>query len=234
MTDFDVDKAIRFDTAILVDVYLKGLSGGFRDLIVQMAIEAHRALKAQCVRSTTILAAEVVHRANCELILQELREARQITYNRTPKKSILIDLTNDPVDDILDTLTFNDTIILLYERALIDDQIALHMHALRHLRNQVIHKDFPVLHYYDPPSMLTDDEFRELLQRKRELQPRQFAFFMTIAGQKVQYVADPLQLDIDLSYPSAEKRMAVISLRLMLLCLQQVVSKFAKQNIDES
>lgn len=227
----EIERAIKFDFKVLADLYIQRLPIGFREQVVDMAFETKRTLLAGCKRSAIILSAETLFRVNCELILQTVRTSpRTISYKVSRKNIVLDKATNGT--ELLDTLTFHHSINLLRQESLVDDQTWIDMHALKYLRNQVVHGTYPALVYYDPPSTITsEEEFAQMFTT--ELPPQQFLFSFKVDDRKINCVVDQDKREIFLDDLSLDWKLSVIAVSLMLSCIKEVVEKFSNGGSHE-
>lgn len=228
---------MQVDKDALVHVYLRGMAGGFRDLVLEMALEAEKALVADCYRASILLSAETVHRINCELILQYAKWAKAVEFKPRKGKPTRLHAGNIHPDYeaaifLLEESTIAESIKLLRENDLIDDETFWDMQALRFLRNSVVHRFLlPIINWHDPPAA-NELSIRELMQyglRKQRL-PRKyvgFRFKIKVGDKELEYVVDQEKLDIDIEPLRAEQKYAVIALALLYLCARRLAPKMA-------
>ena len=234
----DITPFIHVDRHALAHVYLRGMAGGFRDLVLEMAQEAEQALIADCYRASILMSAETVHRINCELILQYGRRVKPVQLKpRRSKELISLDANNIRADYeaaffLLRELTIAESIKILQENRLVDDQTIFDMQALRFLRNSAVHRFLlPIINWHDPPT-IKDLSIHDIVQYalKKEFLPRQFVGFrfkIEVGDQELEYIVDQERLDIDIEALESEQQYPVIALALLHSSARTLAQKMA-------
>jgi hypothetical protein len=224
-----------FDGKTLSEVYIKGLPGGFRDEIVEMTFESKKAFEAECYRATIILAAEALQRVNCELILQYAKSKGGLSMKLSKNKSVNFEIVSiedsfNAIDMLTDEMTFCDTIYILRQLGLISHQVTLDMHALRNLRNHLVHSRFSSLHLldYTPPNGISLEEVEEILSARDGLPLKycKYRFPIEVNKESIEYVVDQEKLNINIEKQDYEKQFAIIALGILFYCMQQLSPKF--------
>ena len=223
-------KAIRWNRKALVEVYTKGIDGGFRREILTFAHEAYQSYISGLSRAPIIMAAEALHRINGEIILQYTRATGKVEYKlgrktwRLKREEVQPDFK--AAIRIMKETTLRDTIHILRENKVIDEQTFLDMNALRHLRNEATHAFLlsPVnpankpLAKEDLPQVLEEmwsNEFLPLKYRQKE-------FPININGKSQKYIVDQVRLGIELKNVEYQRWHAVIALGLLSTILRTV------------
>jgi len=226
----DATKAIRWDRKVLVEVYAKGIEGGFRREILTFAHEAYQAFIADLSRAPIIMAAEALHRINGEIILQYTRTTGEVEYKfgrktwRLEREEVQPDFK--AAIRIMKETTLRDTIYILRENKVVDEQTFLDMNALRRLRNEATHAF--LLSPINPADIpLAKEELLEVFEGmlSNEFLPlkyRQKEFPINVNGKPQKYIVDQTRLGIELMNVEYRRWHAVIALGLLSTILQAV------------
>jgi hypothetical protein len=227
-------RGIRIDRQALVNIYLKGLRGELRDQIIELAFESERCFVVQCYKATIVLAAETMHRVNCELILHLAKSNAQVVYKFKSKKEKFALDGKDVIGDfkssqaVLDSFSIFEAIHLLKNEGVISPDLALDMNVLRVLRNLTIHGGrLPyLLDYWPPDKPLSKEQINETVGhalKNEKLPPKyyMYKFNIRMGEQTIIYIVDQTKLGTDLENLEREAQFAAIALGILYSCLRQ-------------
>jgi len=205
-----VDEMIPWPKELIIEIYQKSIDGGFRSDILQMMLETYETLENGYYRSSVILAGETLFRANCEFILWYTKISGSFEYNQISLRGDDISTNFKAAELLLDNLDINHSIAALKRAKLITDEIFLDMHALRNLRNRMVHSSkMPRLDPYDQP-ITTREELEEALSNPDiPLQWRKHQFQIKIDGEEIQYIVDQAKLGIDIEKKRQSSSIAI-------------------------
>lgn len=234
------DAPIQWEGQLVMEIYQKGISGGFRNSIAEMSLEAYNTFVAGYNHSPIILSGETLHRLNCEYILHHTKSVEKVQYKKGSKPIFILhstDVSGDykASDLLLDTLTLYDTIILLKDHGLISEELALDMHALRYLRNRVVHTSRPPrLNPHNPTIELSGQDTYEIVELRATgnqipLRYRQHKFAINVSGRKIDYIVDQEKLCIEVEKIEPQRRIVVVSLALLFSSMKYINNKLPIQ-----
>ncbi|NTU50514.1 MAG: DUF4145 domain-containing protein [Desulfobulbaceae bacterium] len=215
--------------APLVNIYVSSTSIAFQHQIVELIEEAKRTFNAQCIRSTIVLAAEILHRLNCELITHIMIKEGLVRHTKSSGRNVVLRKEDTYGKDIAEELNLNETIEYLFNRQSINEDTRMIMHLIRYLRNEAIHGNVPGMLSQDPRrnTPLTLEEAKDLISGKKPLPPREYFLKFPYKGNNVKYMIYQTTLDIDLDgMEDCEMRLPAVYFRLLLLCMEQIAPSF--------
>ena len=226
-----MDGFLNWDGETLLDIYQKGIAGGFKDSIVELTIEAYQSLKSGFRLSPIILSGEALHRLNCEIILQYAKCFGSIEYKKNRFLLLGKKVAGDfnAAFDLLDDQSLCSTIYILKSNNIIKEDTFIEMHALRNLRNCAVHKLLlPRIDSHDLNTSLSSEEIRDFIFRlskgeRLPLKYRQFKFKFEIKkGEKQIYIIDQEKLRIEIKNINSKLWISTISLAILLSIFRDV------------
>ncbi|MEI8033790.1 MAG: hypothetical protein WCH05_10680 [Chlorobiaceae bacterium] len=226
----ELQQVFNFDLSALVKIYTSSTSTAFQYQIVELIDEAKRTFNARCRRSTIILASEILHRVNCELITHLIIKEGFIQHTKSSGRNITLRREDTYGKDIAEELNLNETIEFLYRREIINEGTSIEMHLLRYIRNGATHAEVPGMLSQESRTNVarTEQEFMDTISGKRPLPPKEYLIFFPLKGKEVKYMIDQIILEINLDEMEDYKmRLPAVSLRILLLCMEKVASAFA-------
>ncbi|BBB48288.1 hypothetical protein [Pelolinea submarina] len=252
-TDYEAESIkdnLVLDFSVLSELYQKGIDGGFRQDIVEMAIEAYEIYKDKdrLWRTPIILSGEALHRLLFEVILQYININGNFPFNKTKKVSLTKeDFSSYKAAQILNDencLSLNTSINSLYKLGLIDEITYYDMHALRNLRNKAVHGlIMPFLSEEKYKKILSTSDIHELVRLNFENNPKDLLFenyqkyqnykfrILTEKGKDL-YVIEQDRLKIDIENIPSEKRLSAISISLLFAIIKYINSKLPISKTD--
>lgn len=222
------------DLKSLIDIYNTSTSDVFRYQIFELVDEVKKSFNAQCRRSTLILAAEILHRLNCELIAHIMVKRGIVQHKKMSGRTVVFKI--DEIQEgkyISDELNLNETIEYLFNQTLISEDTRMIMQLLRYLRNEATHGEVPGMLSQDArrDTILTreisSETLDDILSGKIPLPPREYFLLFPYKGKNAKYMIYQTDLDIDLDgIDNYKMRLPAVSFRLLLLCIERVAPSF--------
>ncbi len=122
----------------------------------------------------------------------------------------------------------SDSITVLRDLSLINDELFLNMNILRHLRNESAHSRTPSIYSYELPLDMLGITIRDVLATPKGLEPLQwqrYQFIVKINNKDTIFTVDPEKLMIDLRDLEYEKFAPTISLAILFLSIKNMVNQ---------
>jgi hypothetical protein len=212
-----------------------------RNQVGRFFAEVWQSFDSRCYLAAIVLSAETISRANLIVIADYVRRNGTITCQIDGKKHYIrpddVPKDNDytTFDFLVEKLSFCHSIFKLRDIGLITEEVFLDMHALRCVRNQVVHSRLPRLDPFNKPSEASFDVksfYREVLSEPNMRMPLKYdirKFQIQLSKNKeVTYIVDQVKLGIDLTKVDLEpgffreSEFAVISIALMQQCIKSL------------
>lgn len=213
--------AITWNGKVVVSLYEKGIDGGFKSDIAEMASDAYQLYLKGYIRPSTIMSGEALFRLNCEFILQYAKFFGLAQVGKWICQASNISGDFNAAQDIMDSLTLNKTIEFINNTKLFDQQTTLDMHLLRYIRNSAVHKLLLTrIDLYNPPQQISKEELEEIIKITLDNKPiplkyRQHKIMIQIGKKKLDYMIDQERLDIEMENIEPDRRISALALGLL-------------------
>jgi hypothetical protein len=237
MSEDTKPEAIKWDGLLVFDIYKKGIEGGLTTDIMEMTIEAFRSYNDGYRRTPIIISGEVLHRLNCECILQFTKTHGEIQYyvNENGVKR-LVNLKSSEIlgdykaaEQLIKDFSLCETINYLQNKGVFKGNIIMDMHALRYIRNSAVHSLIqPRLTPHNKPSSLSREKILEIILSEIDdgqlpLEDRQYKFTIEIRKNKwVEYIVDQERLGIEVEKVEPKRWMSTVSLAVLFSIMREI------------
>lgn len=162
------EKVLPWNGEVVVDFYIKAHpSFLYREQLLEMLLEAHRAYLAGCPRASIIMAGEALLRVVYDR-LAELTIKQGKTEAKVRGKVIAFEDT-ESLFKMADSLTFCDALKMLKRYSVYPEELIDQMFAVKDLRNSAAHSNLPLLDYWDPDDPRSEADLKKLLRGEMEI-----------------------------------------------------------------
>ncbi len=202
--------------------------GGLQDEIINMAQESFKDLKNGQHRSSVIVAGETLHRLNCALTTAFITVKGHSEHKKLGGLNLEDKGDYEIARILLHRFKLSDSITVLRDLSLINDELFLNMNILRHLRNESAHSRTPSIYSYELPLDMLGITIRDVLATPKGLEPLQwqrYQFIVKINNKDTIFTVDPEKLMIDLRDLEYEKFAPTISLAILFLSIKNMVNQ---------
>jgi hypothetical protein len=209
--------------------------GGLQQEFLDLTKESFEGLQHGLNRSAVIVAGEALYRLNCILLTTYIVVMTDIGQKVANKKLNKLQTENLGDFDIAQKLieeikiTLDDSISILKELELIDEELYENMTILRHLRNKTTHVRIPNIYDYSPPFKELGLTIEEVLNTPEQLEPlkwTRYRFFINIKKDEDKlFTINPEKLMIDLRDIEYTKFAPTVSLAILFLSIKNTIEK---------
>ena len=169
------ERALPYDGKTIAGYFLRAHPNfQYRELFVQLLLEARRAFLNECPRASMVVSAEALLRVVFDQIVKLATQHGAATVLRGPNSGLSDDAATDLLFDLPEELNFCKALKIIERMKAFPEVIIEQMYVVKDLRNRAVHGDLPLLDTWEPP--VAREDLREMLSNSDWDVPEAYRF----------------------------------------------------------